>query len=126
MIPFKNISHRQKMFSTPQIHHKAKSRRNFAIIPPPFDFKNMPNVTPLSEFPPKPKIELNERPANSPAPDTIFPALRTEARASVLIPARSFCDTPSYCARLTCNLGECADSRAKLMRRFTNLSSANL
>ena len=38
------------MCSKPQIHRKPTSRPNFAIIPPTFDVKNMPNLTPPSEL----------------------------------------------------------------------------
>ena len=37
------------MCSKPQIHHKSTPRPHFDIVPPPFDIKSMPNVTPPSE-----------------------------------------------------------------------------
>ena len=40
------------MFSKPQNHHKSTPRQNFDIIPPPpFDIKNMRNLTPPAELP---------------------------------------------------------------------------
>ena len=58
IIAFKNISYMQKMFSKAQIHLKSPPRPNFAIIPPPFNIKNMPDPTPPSELPENPKIKF--------------------------------------------------------------------
>ena len=38
------------MCSKPQNRHKSAPRPNFDIIPPPFDVKNMPNLTAPSEL----------------------------------------------------------------------------
>ena len=46
------------MFSKPQSRQKSTPRPNFDIIPPPFDIKNMPNLTAPLQLPEKPQIQL--------------------------------------------------------------------